>query len=120
MGYFQARTDLALEAREYVEGANGDLRGIIVDEYDKKEAGIHVTKVQITTQNGSKLLGKPKGTYITLEVPGLCESGENSDVGEGHEKIAGEISIQLKQLLPKKEKPVRVLVVGLGNKDVSP
>ena len=119
MGYFQARTDLALEAREYVEGANGDLRGIIVDEYDKKEADIHVTKVQITTQNGSKLLGKPKGTYITLEVPGLCESGENSDVGEGHEKIAGEISVHLKQLLPKKEVPVRVLVVGLGNKDVT-
>ena len=37
MAFFQARTDLALEAREYVENVNGELRGIIVDEYEKKE-----------------------------------------------------------------------------------
>lgn len=119
MSYFQARTDLALEAREYVEGANGDLRGVIVEEYDKEEADIHVTRVQITTQNGAKLLGKPKGTYITLEVPGLCESGETSDVSENHEEIAEEISEQLKQLLPGKEGSLQVLVVGLGNREVT-
>ena len=76
MAFFQARTDLALEAREYVEDANGELRGVIVEEYEKEKVGMHVTKVQITTQNSAKLLGKPKGTYITLEVPGLCESSE--------------------------------------------
>mgnify|MGYP003295042868 CR=1 FL=1 len=37
MAFFQARTDLALEAREYVEDANGELRGIIVEEYEKKD-----------------------------------------------------------------------------------
>lgn len=119
MAYFQARTDLALEAREYVEDANGELRGVIVEEYEKKELGIHVTKVQITTQNSSKILGKPKGTYITLEVPGLCECGENSDVGEQHEEIAREISKYLRQLLPSKKIPYQVLVVGLGNRDVT-
>lgn len=119
MAYFQARTDLALEAREYVEGANGELRGVIVDEYDKEEGEIHVTKVQITTQNSAKLLGKPKGTYITLEVPGLCDSGENSDVCDNHHEIAEEISYHLRQLLPKKEQPIQVLVVGLGNRDVT-
>lgn len=119
MAYFQARTDLALEAREYVEDANGNLRGVIVEEYEQEEAGIHVTKVQITTQNSAKLLGKPKGTYITLEAPGLCECGENSDVGESHEEIAKEISRHMKELLPKKTKPCQVLVVGLGNRDVT-
>ncbi len=119
MAYFQARTDLALEAREYVEDTNGELRGVIVEEYEKKELGIHVTKVQITTQNSSKILGKPKGTYITLEVPGLCECGENSDVGEQHEEIAREISKYLRQLLPSKKIPYQVLVVGLGNRDVT-
>ena len=119
MTFFQARTDLALEAREYVEDANGELRGVIVEEYEQKDAGMSVTKVQITTQNSAKLLGKPKGTYITLEIPGLCECGENSDVGENHEEIAKEISIHLKELLPKKKDILRVLVVGLGNRDVT-
>ena len=119
MDFFQARTDLAVEAREYVEDANGELRGVIVDEYEKKDISMSVTKVQITTQNSAKLLGKPKGTYITLEVPGLCESGENSDVGENHEEIAREISEHLKELLPKKNGLLQVLVVGLGNRDVT-
>lgn len=119
MAYFQARTDLALEAREYVEGANGKLPGVIVKEYEKKEEGIHVTKVQITTKNSSKLLGKPKGTYITLEVPGLCESGENSDISDNHTAIAREISLHIKNLLPGKDRPLYILVVGLGNRDVT-
>ena len=119
MAYFQARTDLALEAREYVEDSNKELRGVEVEEYEIKELKMHVTKVQITTCNGAKILGKPKGTYITLEVPGLCECGENSDVGENHEKVALEIKRQLVQLLPKQNTPYQVLVVGLGNRDVT-
>lgn len=119
MAYFQARTDLALEAREYIEDANGDLRGVIVEEYEKEEKGIYVTKVQITTKNGAKMLGKPMGTYVTLEIPGLCDMGENSDVCENHQEIAQEISGQLKELLPKEKSPYSVLIVGLGNRDVT-
>ena len=119
MAYFQVRTDLALEAREYVEDANGILRGVIVEEYDSNEADIHVTKVQITTKNGAKALGKPMGTYITLEVPNLCEMGENSDVSEHHKEIANEISGQLMELLPMNKEICGVLVVGLGNRDVT-
>ena len=119
MSYFQARTDLALEAREFVEDANGKLQGVIVEEYEKENIGMNITKVQITSQNSAKRLGKPKGTYITLEVPGLCESGETSDVSENHEKIAEEISFHLRQLLPRKEGTLHVLVVGLGNRDVT-
>ena len=119
MAYFQARTDLALEAREYVEDSNQELRGVEVEEYEDEEGKMHVTKVKITTQNGAKILGKPKGTYVTLEVPGLCECGENSDVGEDHEEVAWEISKQLTQLLPKDKEPYQVLVVGLGNRDVT-
>ena len=119
MAFFQARTDLALEAREYLEDANGELRGVIVEEYEKKDMGISVTKVQITTQNSAKLLGKPKGTYVTLEIPGLCECGENSDVSENHREIAKEISTHLKELLPKKKDILKVLAVGLGNRDVT-
>ncbi|MGN0308604.1 MAG: GPR endopeptidase [Lachnospiraceae bacterium] len=119
MAYFQARTDLALEAREFVEDANGSLHGVIVEEYDAKGAEIHVTRVSITTKNGAKLLGKPIGTYVTLEVPGLTEIGENSDVGENHHEVAAEISRHLSALLPKIGESVSVLVVGLGNREVT-
>lgn len=118
MAYFQARTDLALEAREYVENAKTEIRGVEVEEY-KCEENIHVTKVKILTPNGAKILGKPKGTYITLEIPGLCQGGENSEIADNHENIAYQISKQLVQLLPKDKKPYHVLVVGLGNRDVT-
>ena len=118
MAYFQARTDLALEAREYVGKAEKELRGVEVEEYECEE-NIHVTQVRITTQNGAKILGKPKGTYITLEVPGLCQVGETSDVIDNHETIAGVISKQLMQLLPQDKNPYHVLVVGLGNREVT-
>ncbi len=119
MAYFQARTDLALEAREFVEDANGALHGVIVEEYDTEGVEIHVTRVQITTKNGAKMLGKPMGTYVTLEVPQLSEMGETSDVGEQHHLVAEEISNQLKQLLPETEEVPSVLIVGLGNRDVT-
>lgn len=118
MAYFQARTDLALEAREYVENAKTEIRGVEVEEYECEE-NIHVTKVKILTPNGAKILGKPKGTYITLEIPGLCQGGENSEIADNHENIAYQISKQLVQLLPKDKKPYHVLVVGLGNRDVT-
>ncbi len=119
MAYFQARTDLALEAREFVEDANGALHGVIVEEYDTEGVEIHVTRVQITTKNGAKMLGKPMGTYVTLEVPQLSEMGETSDVGEQHHLVAEEISNQLKELLPETEEVPSVLIVGLGNRDVT-
>ena len=119
MAYFQARTDLALEAREYVEDANGALHGVVVEEYDVDEVEIHVTRVQITTKNGAKLLGKPMGTYVTLEVPRLTDMGESSDVGEQHREVAEEISRQLLELLPQVQECASVLVIGLGNRDVT-
>lgn len=119
MAYFQARTDLALEAREFVEDADGALHGVIVEEYEAKEAEIRVTRVCITTKNGARLLGKPMGTYVTLEVPGLTDMGESSDVGESHREIAEEISRQLTVLLPQTKECTSVLVVGLGNRDVT-
>ncbi|MBQ9991028.1 MAG: GPR endopeptidase [Lachnospiraceae bacterium] len=119
MAYFQARTDLALEAREFVEDADKALHGVIVEEYETGDEEIHVTRVRITTKNGARLLGKPMGTYVTLEVPGLTEMGESSDVGEGHREVAEEISRQLSALLPEAEEAASVLVIGLGNRDVT-
>lgn len=119
MSYFQIRTDLALEGREYVENANGRLRGVIVEEYEKGEGEIFVTKVQITTKNGSKLIGKPVGTYITLEIPGLSEVERGEEDSCLYQRIVGEIRTHLCSLLPREKENTSVLVVGLGNRDVT-
>lgn len=65
------RTDLALEAHEmYAESAEAEERidGVEVDV--RAEDGISVTKISIQNENGEKTLGKPKGTYVTIEAPG--------------------------------------------------
>jgi len=119
MAYFQVRTDLALEARESIEDADGSLRGVIVEEYDCRDANVHVTSVRITSKNAAKAMGKPMGTYITLEAPNLCEMGESAGVGEQHTQIAEEISRHLRTLLPENLPEASILVVGLGNRDVT-
>lgn len=111
---FQIRTDLALEARESAEEASGDLRGVSVDEYELEESDIHVTKVVIESANGATALGKPIGTYITLEAPAMTEPDEDY-----HKEISEEIARQLWALLPDMTKEESILVVGLGNRDVT-
>ena len=108
------RTDLALEARESVQGASGELRGVSVKEYDLEHKDIHVTKVMIESQNGAALLGKPIGTYVTLEAPAMTEPDEGY-----HREISEEIGKQLWELLPDMSKERSILVVGLGNRDVT-
>ena len=45
--------------------------------------------------------------------------GESSDVGEQHREVAEEISRQLLELLPQVQECASVLVIGLGNRDVT-
>ena len=77
MSCFQVRTDLALEAREGITDADGELRGVRVEEYRNEKSEVSITKVIIDTRNGAKAMGKPMGTYITLEAPGLNEPDED-------------------------------------------
>lgn len=113
---FHIRTDLALEAKESVENVEDiahKLRGVRVEEYEKEESEIMITKVYIETKNGAKALGKPIGTYITLEACNLPEADEGY-----HQEISVEIARQLQDLLPEKEE-LAILVVGLGNREVT-
>ena len=65
---FEVRTDLAVEENERITKAQEETKGISVTEEDYGEEQIHITTVRITTENGAKQMGKPKGTYITLEA----------------------------------------------------
>lgn len=113
MKEFHVRTDLALEAKESVENVEAKLRGIRVEEYEDKEKEIVITKVYIETKNGAKALGKPIGTYITLEACNLPEADETY-----HQEISIEIAKQLHELLPERDE-LSILVVGLGNREVT-
>ena len=114
MQQFQFRTDLALEATEIVKKKEaGQLRGVSIEEYDVME-DVHISKVVIMSKNAAKSMGKPTGTYITLEAPDLQESDEDY-----HREISEELAKQLRSVLPDIGNEKSILVVGLGNRDVT-
>ena len=114
MNGFQVRTDLALEAKESIGDANESLRGVRVEEDYDEEADLRVTKVMIDTKNASKAMNKPMGTYVTVEAPRLLEPDENY-----HREISEKIAEQLRQIIPESSQEQSVLVVGLGNREVT-
>lgn len=116
MSGFQIRTDLALEAKENCEAEHETIRGVKVEEQENREAEIHTTIVTIETENGARAMGKPVGTYITLEAPNMS----SPDAGY-HREISEELARHLKDLIgAEKLCDKRILVVGLGNREVTP
>ena len=113
MTEFQVRTDLALEARERFE-EDVEIRGVEVEEAYDEQRDIRVTVVRIRTENGAKAMGKPIGTYITLEAPRMSEPDEDY-----HREVSEKLAEYLKKLLDVKNEK-SVLVVGLGNREVTP
>lgn len=115
MSEFRVRTDLAVEAKESFEEDNVEIRGVRIDEnYDKKHE-INITRVVIETKNGAKAMGKPMGTYITLEAPNMAIPDEGY-----HREISKVLSRYIKELLGDFSKEHSVLIVGLGNREVTP
>ena len=113
MEQFQVRTDLALEARERYE-EDVEIRGVSVEEtYDEKR-DIRATTVRIESESGAKAMGKPIGVYITLEAPKLSEPDKDY-----HREVSEALAVYLQELLGTKEER-SVLVVGLGNREVTP
>ncbi len=114
MSHFEVRTDLALEARENIAEKAQELRGVSIEEWHQKEIDVHVTKVIIETKNGAKKMGKPMGTYITLEAPGMLEADDDY-----HREISEELAKNLGDVIPNLDKEQSILIVGLGNQDVT-
>lgn len=115
---YSIRTDLALEDRERFESDNVEIPGVVLEEsYDAKRE-IRMTKVIVETENGAKAMGKPVGTYLTLEVPNMAVSDEDY-----HREISKKTSECLKEILKEHhldKEELSVLVVGLGNRQVTP
>ena len=114
MSNYQVRTDLALEARESISEADSELRGVRVEEYYDEEDDIRVTKVMIDTKNAAKAMGKPMGVYVTMEAPAMVEPDDGY-----HREISQCLADELREMIPNSDKEQSVLVVGLGNREVT-
>ena len=111
---YQIRTDLALETQEKMQEEKVELKGVRF-----KEETIHknltISTVVIETENGAKAMEKPKGTYITIEARDMNEEDESY-----HREISEQLAKVIKQLIGTKKEDLSVLVVGLGNRAVTP
>lgn len=105
----ERRTDLALEAHELQSGGAA-LPG--VECQNTQAEGFPLTTVQVTGPEGAQALGKPVGVYHTLDLTGL-ERREEDAFPRAVAALAGLLS----PLLPKEGD---VLVVGLGNRSITP
>jgi len=103
------RTDMANELRENL---GKELDGIAVED-SKDKNGIAVSRIEIQTNQAEKILGKPIGTYTTIELQKLHHFPLRVR-GLFARKIAGEIA----EFLPQKR--FSALVVGLGNRRITP
>ena len=99
----EIRTDLALES------FSADSLPENVHIYTRGEA-FDITEIIIDDDSCLDAIGKGRGRYITLEGSSL------SRFSDDYQLMAQELSQELAALLPEGE----VLVVGLGNNDITP
>jgi spore protease len=113
---FQIRTDLALETREIYQKAQNIENEVpgVETKIDDSDNDFLFTEVNILSDEGASLLNKPIGNYITIESKYMNDEVESID-----KKIINKLASTIKDIshIVKKDS---VLVVGLGNSDVTP
>lgn len=113
MGEFSFRTDLAAEARDlWRRGRSADLPGLFTCREDRQ--GFAADVVEIETEEAANELCKPKGRYVTLELGALLRREEDA-FARACAVLSEELRAQLRFSGGES-----VLVVGLGNPDVTP
>ena len=113
---WKQRTDLALEAKELWQQSTSQqtkLEGVEAREHTREGFGVDV--VQVLDKRGEQALGKPVGTYVTLTLDGLKRREEDA-FGRAARAIAAELT----PLLTSLDESAPVLVVGLGNRAITP
>ncbi|MGN1084340.1 MAG: GPR endopeptidase [Lachnospiraceae bacterium] len=108
------RTDLAVELREDFSEDDERIKGVTVKEEYHRRRDVRVSTVRITDACGASAMGRPVGTYITVEAKGLHEAEESL-----RRFVAEVLAEQIGELLGKTEGQ-EILVVGLGNREATP
>ena len=107
------RTDLALESAQAINAtATKPYAGISQKEYE--QADCIITQIIVETDEASKILGKPKGEYITIETKGIQGLDTEPDC------LNDQVDMLAKELSRLSDAKGDVLVIGLGNDDITP
>ena len=110
---FAKRTDLALEARELWQESAGTATKLAgVKAVEKKVQGYSVTRIDILDRRGEAALGKPVGSYRTLDLSAFWQRSEGF-----FDRAVRAVGQQLRELIPESGS---VLVAGLGNAAMTP
>lgn len=112
-------TDLAVEIQEECSGRQGEIPGVVLEQYEEDGKGIRVTKIQIQTADGAKHMGRPIGNYMTLESADKEHSDEHSDKNLSGTKLPDTnlLASYINGLLPSSAHSF--LIVGLGNANMT-
>lgn len=101
------RTDLALERHRLI----GDRIPDGVDLEESVEGKTKITRIKVTSPEGERAIGKPRGNYITLEIEPPSSNPTESE---------NEIELIAKEISALISKDGCVLVAGLGNHNITP
>ena len=114
---YNFRTDLANERRDIYKSVNKleEIDGIESETQDI-DKNLKIERVFITNENGEKAVGKPKGTYITIDIKNLKIAQEN-EIQKASDILTQELGKILENHITRKDE---ILVVGLGNIYVTP
>lgn len=107
----RGRTDLAVEMREDIQ-RDEPVTGVHVMTKNNGDTDIKEVRIVVENDEGAMCLGKPIGTYITLESEHLREFDEGF-----HKPMMEVLAKHLKQFIGNKKK---IMVAGLGNREVTP
>lgn len=112
-------TDLAVEIQEECSGRQGEIPGVVLEQYKEDGKGIRVTKIQIQTADGAQRMGRPIGNYMTLESADKEHSDEHSDKNLSGTKLPDTnlLASYINELLPSSAHSF--LIVGLGNANMT-
>lgn len=112
------RSDLVIEYAEQFynssEQQGRQLPGVEMAESVETAYRVRVTDVRIVNGEGERVIGKPRGQYITLEAVKLPEGDDAY-----HQAVTAVLMAQLQKLVPDIARK-KVLVAGIGNRDITP
>lgn len=103
------RTDMAVEAHELSRGEAKEIDGVKLESLS--HGNITRTVVDILDDNGARTLKKVQGRYITIQAPDIKNSTED------YESVCKMLAEDLRVMCKNSR---TTLVVGLGNRDITP
>lgn len=117
LSLYAMRTDLALEARDLAEAANRGQEIPGIKSESNRENGVRITKIHVLNEEGSLAINKLPGRYITIEVPALRQKDSTLQ-----DRVATKMAQEFEQFLEEIgiSKDAKVLIIGLGNWNVTP